>query len=344
MQSDETGWVLSHESYINYLYSETSTTDGVKSFSLNSRLFDIKVPFKKKCHSKNELNPSQDVTTVKNAYNNLRLLYNFPFDPSELSEKSNRSAKSLADEFYCQLSRHPDFSFHGGNDSTEAISKEIDGEHYLIPKNCLFYCYDVEQLLKHLQGKQYNFILLDPPWWNKFLRRKRKKNTKFVYNMIFDKKLSSIPIPSLLSKEGIVAVWCTSAPSHINAVVSELFPAWNLEYLTQWFWLKVTKFGEPICDFSPGLGKQPFERIIFGIKKGEIREIQNPEKDKVIISIPSSIHSHKPPLCEVIKPYLPKEPKCLELFARYLMPTWTSYGNEVLKLQHLSLYEETVRN
>lgn len=32
-------------------------------------------------------------------------------------------------------------------------------------------------------------------------------------------------------------------------------------------------------------------------------------------------------------------PKCLELFARYLLPNWTSYGLEALKFQHQFLYE-----
>lgn len=95
-----------------------------------------------------------------------------------------------------------------------------------------------------------------------------------------------------------------------------------------------------MCDFSQSLGKQPFERIIFGVKKNSARAIPNPDNKKVIMSIPSAIHSHKPPLCELLKPYLPKEPRCLELFARYLLPSWTSYGNEVLKLQHMSLYIE----
>lgn len=42
---------------------------------------------------------------------------------------------------------------------------------------------------------------------------------------------------------------------------------------------------------------------------------------------------------EIIKEYLPDEPKCLEIFARYLLPGWTSWGLEILKFQHLSLYE-----
>ena len=41
---------------------------------------------------------------------------------------------------------------------------------------------------------------------------------------------------------------------------------------------------------------------------------------------------------EIIKPYLSTNPKCLEIFARYLLPGWTSWGLEVLKFQHLSLY------
>lgn len=35
-------------------------------------------------------------------------------------------------------------------------------------------------------------------------------------------------------------------------------------------------------------------------------------------------------------------PKCLELFARYLLPNWTSFGLEALKFQHKFLYETSV--
>lgn len=42
---------------------------------------------------------------------------------------------------------------------------------------------------------------------------------------------------------------------------------------------------------------------------------------------------------EILAPYLPPSPKCLELFARYLLPNWTSFGLEALKFQHKFLYE-----
>lgn len=45
---------------------------------------------------------------------------------------------------------------------------------------------------------------------------------------------------------------------------------------------------------------------------------------------------------EILIPYLPPTPKCLELFARYLLPNWTSYGLEALKFQHQFLYENLI--
>jgi hypothetical protein len=46
-------------------------------------------------------------------------------------------------------------------------------------------------------------------------------------------------------------------------------------------------------------------------------------------------------ILEILIPYLPSTPKCLELFARYLLPNWTSYGLEALKFQHQFLYENS---
>jgi len=33
---------------------------------------------------------------------------------------------------------------------------------------------------------------------------------------------------------------------------------------------------------------------------------------------------------DILSKYLPKEKQCLELFARNLLPGWTSWGNEVM--------------
>ncbi|XP_051826343.1 N(6)-adenine-specific methyltransferase METTL4 isoform X4 [Antechinus flavipes] len=41
---------------------------------------------------------------------------------------------------------------------------------------------------------------------------------------------------------------------------------------------------------------------------------------KVIVSVPCTLHSHKPPLTEVLKDYIMPDAECLELFARNLQP------------------------
>ena len=51
-----------------------------------------------------------------------------------------------------------------------------------------------------------------------------------------------------------------------------------------------------MCPFSPPPGKQPFEQIVFGCRKGGKKLQPLPEENKLIISVPSAIHSHKPPL------------------------------------------------
>ena len=60
------------------------------------------------------------------------------------------------------------------------------------------------------------------------------------------------------------------------------------------------------------------------------------------LSVPSAIHSHKPPLDEILSDLglLKNRGKRLELFARYLMPNWTSFGNQVLKLQQRQYFIE----
>lgn len=56
----------------------------------------------------------------------------------------------------------------------------------------------------------------------------------------------------------------------------------------------MTKSGETICDFSYSSVKQPFEFLIFGCLNENL-STKIPDK-KIIMSVPSAIHSHKPPI------------------------------------------------
>lgn len=44
---------------------------------------------------------------------------------------------------------------------------------YVFPPKCQFYCDNVFNM-KNLGNEKYDMILLDPPWTNKYIKRKKK--------------------------------------------------------------------------------------------------------------------------------------------------------------------------
>ena len=66
-------------------------------------------------------------------------------------------------------------------------------------------------------------------------------------------------------------------------------------------------------------------------------------KGKVLCSVPSAVQSHKPPLVNVIEDAFgisASDLRCLEVFGRYLLPGWTTVGNQCLMLQGEQYFEE----
>ncbi|KAI8391261.1 MT-A70-like protein, partial [Radiomyces spectabilis] len=176
----------------------------------------------------------------------------------------------------------------------------------------------------------FDFVVLDPPWPNKSVHRSGHYESQDIYDLF------KIPLSSLLRSDNsdnpaLVAVWITNKPKFKRFVTDKLFPSWGLETVAEWHWLKVTTEGEPVMPLdSPH--RKPYEQLVIGRCK------QRPSPDipqtRVIVSVPCKHHSRKPPLREIMKPYLGSEPRCVELFARCLLPGWTSWGNECLKFQN----------
>uniref|UniRef100_A0A1B6EAT1 Methyltransferase-like protein 4 n=1 Tax=Clastoptera arizonana TaxID=38151 RepID=A0A1B6EAT1_9HEMI len=254
---------------------------------------------------------------------------------------NNADAREISERFFKNLSSYKNASSSGSNTNDYAIATNCFDDLIIFPANSIFYCCDVKELFNKLESNRtFDFILMDPPWWNKYIRRKNLKNVAEGYKMMYNHELKELPIKSFLCNDGLLAIWCTNSSSHVNDVINILFPNWGIEYCATWYWMKVTKSGEPVCNFSKPPGKQPYERIIFGSRSGRTQKYRQPEEKKVIISVPSAIHSHKPPLIEVLASYLPTHPACLELFARYLLPNWTSCGNQVMCLQNMDLFTQ----
>lgn len=93
--------------------------------------------------------------------------------------------------------------------------------------------------MKDCLKEQFDVILLDPPWWNKYIRRKNAHGNQ-GYQMMYNLDLSVIPVDDILSPEGLVIVWCTNSPQHLKDLREEIFPKWGVRFLTKWYWLKVS--------------------------------------------------------------------------------------------------------
>ncbi|XP_068566076.1 N(6)-adenine-specific methyltransferase METTL4 isoform X2 [Cebidichthys violaceus] len=224
-----------------------------------------------------------------------------------------------------------------------AMVATLMGEEYVIPPHTAFLLSDFTrtQPLVHY-GRRFDLIVMDPPWENKSVKRSRR------YGSLPSSQLKRLPVPTLASPNCLVVTWVTNRPSHLRFVRDELYPHWGVEVVAEWFWVKVTTSGQFVFPLDSH-HKKPYEVLVLGRYRSTAdnatsssRASEAPvENQRLIVSVPSALHSQKPSLSEVLKPHVGAEAKCLELFARSLQPGWTSWGNEVLRFQHTSYFTLT---
>lgn len=178
---------------------------------------------------------------------------------------------------------------------------------------------------------QFNLVVLDPPWPNRSVRRK-KGSYNTAYNLTeIQQLLLSIPVPLHLAPDGLVAIWITNKSSVFDLVTSPrgLFASWGLELVTQWTWLKITSSGEPIFDMESAWRK-PWETLLIAKRIGA--KAPSGLKPQVIVAVPD-VHSRKPSLRFLFEDVLGRDYAALEVFARNLTSGWWSWGDQVLRFQ-----------
>ncbi|XP_059714854.1 N(6)-adenine-specific methyltransferase METTL4 isoform X1 [Haemorhous mexicanus] len=213
------------------------------------------------------------------------------------------------------------------------------GQKYLVPPRSSFLLSDISCLQPLLNyKKKYDVIVIDPPWENKSVKRSNR------YSYLSSWQIKQIPVPALAAPNCLVVTWVTNRQKHLRFVKDELYPHWSVKTLAEWHWVKITTAGEFVLPLD-SLHKKPYEVLILGRVQEDVKEalrksegvLPIPEH-QLIVSIPCSLHSHKPPLAAVLAEFIKPDVECLELFARNLQPGWTSWGNEVLKFQHIDYF------
>ncbi|KAF1939374.1 MT-A70-domain-containing protein [Clathrospora elynae] len=183
--------------------------------------------------------------------------------------------------------------------------------------------------------RHFDLVLLDPPWPNR--SAKRKSAYEQVGGMpYFKKMLLGMDIDSYLEHNALVGVWITNKEALRDHVLGPdgLFETWNVGLIEEWVWIKTTTMGEPMFDIDSAMRK-PYEILLLGRAAPHSWTTMAHApivKRRVIAAVPD-IHSRKPCLKELLEPYLPDptDYSALEVFSRYLVSGWTSWGNEVLK-------------
>ncbi|NXT42719.1 METL4 protein, partial [Pelecanoides urinatrix] len=225
------------------------------------------------------------------------------------------------------------------NSSNCAKIVVLMGQKYLVPPKSSFLLSDISRLQALLNyKKKYDVIVIDPPWENKSVKRSNR------YSHLSSWQIKQIPVPALAAPNCLVVMWVTNRQKHLRFVKDELYPHWSVKTLAEWHWVKITRAGEFVLPLD-SLHKKPYEVLVLGRVQGDVKEALRKSEDvlpipehKLIVSIPCSLHSHKPPLTAVLAEFIKPDVECLELFARNLQPGWTSWGNEVLKFQHTDYF------
>ncbi|KAF2463322.1 MT-A70-domain-containing protein [Lindgomyces ingoldianus] len=192
-----------------------------------------------------------------------------------------------------------------------------------------------ELTAEHKLPRHFNFILLDPPWPNRSVKRKNAYANQYG-NHALQKMLGRMDLDTYLEHNGIVGIWITNKSSLRDYVLGPggFFDKLNVAFFEEWLWIKTTAKGKPMFTLS-SLLRKPYEVLLLGrAAPNAWTKMRHAEriKRRVIAAVPD-IHSRKPCLKELIEPLMPDKSdySALEIFSRYLVEGWTAWGNEVIK-------------
>ena len=228
------------------------------------------------------------------------------------------------------------------NPLSTSLSLQYSGVNYRIPPNAKFLlskigeptalAFSMAALTMHPSSSdtagpgQFDFVLLDPPWENRSVRR----SANYVTMRDSD---PMVVLRAMLGQHiapgALVACWITNKASVLDSALNT-FHAWDVQLIEEWAWLKTTVRGIPINQID-GLWRKPYEVLLLGRKGShEVQMSDNEVRRRVIVAVPD-LHSRKPHLKTLIEPLLPGDHRALEIFARNLTAEWWSWGDEALK-------------
>jgi len=178
---------------------------------------------------------------------------------------------------------------------------------------------------------EFDFILLDPPWANRSVRRSRKYSTMDAHSGLDPMAALESMLGQHIAPGGLLGCWITNKPA-VRTAALYAFERWEVELVEEWVWVKVTSQGEPVTELG-GVWRKPYEFLLLGRKGAAVEErVEKKVGRRLIVAVPD-LHSRKPSLKELVEPMVPdaRRYRALEVFARNLTAGWWAWGDECLK-------------
>ncbi|KAK6434031.1 Methyltransferase-like protein 4 [Oleoguttula sp. CCFEE 5521] len=196
---------------------------------------------------------------------------------------------------------------------------------------------------EHLDTRRkFDLILLDPPWPNRSVRRTHKTidSTYTIASSLNDvyALVMGMDLDMLMETDCVVGIWITNKAQVRELILGEdgIFACWGVELVEEWIWLKTTTQGEPVTPID-AVWRKPYEVLLLGRRRDTYEpaaSTQTADKvvRRVILGVPD-LHSRKPCLKELIVPLMPNatDYRALEVFARHLVASWWSAGDQCIK-------------
>lgn len=194
----------------------------------------------------------------------------------------------------------------------------------------------------------FDFILLDPPWPNRSIKRTHKTAGASYQTMPsldgLEELVLDMQLENLMQEDALVGIWISNKQAVRDLVLGEggFFECWGLDLVEEWLWLKTTTSGEPTSVLD-ATWKKPYETLLFG-RRGKRTDAEHHAviKRRVVIGVPD-LHSRKPCLKSLIESLVPNRTNynALEIFARHLVAGWCSWGDECIKFNYNGYWHPT---
>lgn len=198
--ADEKNCLLCHSTYIKNVYEIIDMPgDAIDNSQyiahLKDCIFDINIPFSKMSddnlrHRKAKKKKQSAIVIASSENQELQATIDYLSQESErflalgraegrfnqtTEGLSNQRAQTFLDTFRTESTYStPIERLCGENAMSHSIMTSTNGNQYLIPPKCKFYNRDIRDIDGiDLASQQYDLIVMDPPWWNKYIRRSR---------------------------------------------------------------------------------------------------------------------------------------------------------------------------